>query len=241
MAPIEFEKKIKEFLEERNIKPSEDSWNKIYLSLELKPRRSKSGVFRYSIAAAVAGVLLVTIWAIRKTGDTAIEAMPVVEEAPMNDPITDPETNKGVIPTLLVNASSDEKEVLDPPVQEHENTVIEYKDLALEANKPQESMVIVGNSTGSFVETNVSEEVTRLKLEKENKDAVIETEVNSLLRNAQKELLAEKQFREENNIEASSLLAGVEDELNESFRDQVFEKLKQGFVKVRTAVADRNN
>jgi len=38
-----------------------------------------------------------------------------------------------------------------------------------------------------------------------------------------------------------ALLTEVEGELDQSFRDQIFEKLKSGFLKVRTAVADRNN
>ena len=35
-------------------------------------------------------------------------------------------------------------------------------------------------------------------------------------------------------------LTEVEDELDQSFRDQIFDSLKEGFLKVRTAVADRN-
>jgi len=35
-------------------------------------------------------------------------------------------------------------------------------------------------------------------------------------------------------------LAEVEDELDESFRDQIFDALKTGYLKLRTAVADRN-
>ena len=31
-----------------------------------------------------------------------------------------------------------------------------------------------------------------------------------------------------------------EDELDESFRDQIFDALKSGYLKLRTAVADRN-
>jgi hypothetical protein len=37
------------------------------------------------------------------------------------------------------------------------------------------------------------------------------------------------------------LLSDVEDELNRSLRDQLFEKLKEGYQKVRTAVVYRND
>ncbi|NNK21468.1 MAG: hypothetical protein HKP07_09175, partial [Flavobacteriaceae bacterium] len=41
-------------------------------------------------------------------------------------------------------------------------------------------------------------------------------------------------------VDALALLADVEEEVNRSFRDQLFEKLKDGYLKVRTAIAYRN-
>jgi hypothetical protein len=42
-------------------------------------------------------------------------------------------------------------------------------------------------------------------------------------------------------IDASALLMDVELELEQSFRDKVFEMLGEGFIKIRTAVSERNN
>ncbi|UWX54196.1 hypothetical protein NYZ99_14555 [Maribacter litopenaei] len=70
---------------------------------------------------------------------------------------------------------------------------------------------------------------------------VSDAEVDSLLLNAQKEILREKLFNMDKSVNAMALLSEVEEELDQSFRDQIFETLKTGFLKVRTAVADRNN
>ncbi|CAN0604335.1 unnamed protein product, partial [Ectocarpus sp. 12 AP-2014] len=70
---------------------------------------------------------------------------------------------------------------------------------------------------------------------------VTDAEVDSLLTRAQDEILRDKIFNKDKSVDAMALLTEVEDELDKSFRDQIFDSLKAGFIKVRTAVADRNN
>ena len=72
------------------------------------------------------------------------------------------------------------------------------------------------------------------------KQEVTDAEVDSLLRAAQRQILTDKLFADSGSVDAMSLLAEVEDELDESFRDQIFDALKSGYLKLRTAVADRN-
>lgn len=47
------------------------------------------------------------------------------------------------------------------------------------------------------------------------------------LRAAQRQILTDKLFSESGAMDAMSLLGEVEDELDESFRDQIFDALKQ--------------
>jgi hypothetical protein len=70
---------------------------------------------------------------------------------------------------------------------------------------------------------------------------VTDAEVDSLLKRAQQEILQEKIFKTDKTVDALALLTEVEGELDQSFRDQIFNSLKASFIKVRTAVADRNN
>ena len=76
-------------------------------------------------------------------------------------------------------------------------------------------------------------------LESKNTE-VTDTEIDSLLRQAQREILEDKIFGKDNTVDAIALLADVEKELDKSFRDEIFDALKDGFIKVRTAVADRD-
>ena len=75
----------------------------------------------------------------------------------------------------------------------------------------------------------------------EQYSTVTDAEVDSLLKRAQQEILREKIFKTDKSVDALALLTEVEGELNQSFRDQIFNSLKASFIKVRTAVAARNN
>jgi hypothetical protein len=86
----------------------------------------------------------------------------------------------------------------------------------------------------------ISEVIAQVQ-ELERNNGVSEAEIDSLLYAAQKTIITEKLFTENNKVNAMALLSEVEEELDQSFRDHIFESLKVGFLKVRTAVADRNN
>ena len=75
----------------------------------------------------------------------------------------------------------------------------------------------------------------------EQYSAITDAEVDSLLKRAQDEILRDKLFNTDKSVDALALLTEVEGELDQSFRDQIFNSLKASFIKVRTAVADRNN
>jgi hypothetical protein len=76
----------------------------------------------------------------------------------------------------------------------------------------------------------------------ENAGTQVEDEViDSLLREAQVQLMKDRIGTSSEKVDAMALLSDVEDDLNRSFRDQLFEKLKEGYLKVRTAVAYRND
>ena len=83
--------------------------------------------------------------------------------------------------------------------------------------------------------------VAQVELLENNNISISNTEIDSLLRKAQDEILTDKIFNQEGKVDALALLNEVEGELDISFREQIFESLKTGFLKVRTAVADRNN
>ncbi len=90
------------------------------------------------------------------------------------------------------------------------------------------------------VDTKIAEVMNRVTILEQTQGAVSDATVDSLLRTAQKELLEEQISGASQTVDALALLSDVEDELNRSLRDQLFEKLKDGYVKVRSAIAYRN-
>ena len=244
MAPVEFEKHIKEKMEERRIKPSSNAWDKISTQIEGRRIKRKPFYYRYAVAALIVGVLLTSIWVYRQSDIQEPLSQPVV-----NTPvISPPQLEDEVLPdtsTDIEGLAIDEEQ---SPPDDIEMTQPEAVVETVVADKSQD--VNIGSvavaetklelNTDPLLDDKVNEVLNQVMTMEEDKIAVTDAEVDSLLRNAQRELIMNNQFTDQYGVNASDLLAGVEEELDQSFRDQVFEKLKHGFVKVRTAVADRN-
>ena len=244
MAPIEFEKQIKERMEEREIKPSANAWDNIKTKIDIPPKQRKSGFIRYAVAASIAGILFTVFWIVNRSEDQSLDNLPIVDsqveqkEEGLEKERTKPDQE--TFSTAITETSISGEEEVFAEQQEVQITT-EDQELALEtqpANSEGESLDL---QTELHIDQKIAEVVAQVKLLEDNKESVTDAEVESLLRNAQEELMAERADQNVNGVDATALLAGVEDEINESFRDQVFERLKNGFVKVRTAVADRNN
>ena len=65
-------------------------------------------------------------------------------------------------------------------------------------------------------------------------------DVEALLNNARREIETQRIINNP-KVDATALLEDVEWELEESFRDKVFDALGEGYNKVRTAVSERND
>ena len=73
-------------------------------------------------------------------------------------------------------------------------------------------------------------------------DVVTEDEIDALLNEAEKAIFKEKiKSANTQTVDADALLQDVEADLQQSFRDRVFEALKTSYETVKTAVAERNN
>ena len=71
---------------------------------------------------------------------------------------------------------------------------------------------------------------------------VTEQEIDSLLKQAERDILTNKLQRSNTRtVDANALLQDVEADLEQSFRSRVFETLLNNYETVKTAVAERNN
>ncbi len=245
MGRNKFEKQLKEQLQNREIKPSESAWDRISRQLEVSKTPKSIRLQWYGIAAGFIAILFVSVIYFTR-GEPSI--VPETE-------ITD--VKKDAIPLNTLPEVSPEKmlpwdnETMDAEVQEEKsipsiskkNTNKALKD-ALASSKAKEiemkNVAIPFNTSEVLIDTKIAEIVAQVEMLEKKNSTVTDAEIDSLLRGAQRQILEDKIFRGDKSVDAMALLADVEDELDRSFRDQIFDALKDGFLKVRTAVADRN-
>ena len=97
-------------------------------------------------------------------------------------------------------------------------------------------------STSDFEQAKLNDVVAEINRLNAENHGVSETEIDSLLKQAEREIFTNRIYNENTKtVDASALLQDVEADLEQSFRSRVFEALKSGYVTVKTAVAERNN
>ena len=241
MAPIKFEKKIKELFEAREIKPSEDAWERVVSELGSAPAKRSLRPWHYWIAASIVFIVFVTGWSVQKSDQPAIEENPIVEQQ-----ITpEPQNSQSVVP---INQEQEDVKAIheDTPraeVQVHDLVSSPEQTYRLAENIEDHSAIEAQWEEGGqdLLDEKTSEVVAQVDQMEAINTEVTEAELDSILKAAQESLLTSREFQEETQASGTSLLAEVEGEMDASFREQVFDKLKKGFIKVKTAVADRNN
>ncbi|MBT8185995.1 MAG: hypothetical protein KJN76_14220 [Eudoraea sp.] len=241
-----FEKRAKALLKKRAIAPKTGSWDKISAALGEEVSTSNNNNFWYGIAAGFIGLLLISVIYFKPTTNVVEDYKIVVSP------------DKGIDAGQEVTDERQELPMSPAPIKEEEVvTAIKREEIKQEIlSKPENSAgkvaaiptvekelnkKVTPTYSEEIIDTKLEEVLARVNLLEGDKDVLTDAEVDSLLRQAQQELLADRFLRVDNSVDATALLSEVEDELDQSFRDQIFEKLKSGFNKVRTAVADRNN
>ncbi|MEQ5792658.1 hypothetical protein J4E06_16450 [Muricauda sp. NFXS6] len=236
------EKHIKERLEDRTIAPSKGAWDKIASQVKEPAPRKRNTWFPYAIAASVVGIALVSVFFFTK-GDAEVEQIQVVDTETKTETQTQFEDRK--VKELVKDEQTEVTKTKSEPVAPEKteefasktpvsNTAIAEE----EVKEPLRDEIKINSDR--LIAQKVEEVVAQVELMETAQQDVSDAEVDSLLRAAQRQILTDKLFTEGGSVDAMSLLAEVEDELDESFRDQIFDALKSGYLKLRTAVADRN-
>ena len=253
MAPDKFEKHIREKINEREIAPSEEAWNRIAGLIPLEERKRSRPLLRYSIAASFAGLLIISLYFFQSRDEAVTPPVQVVETEQQLE--EEPQQRK---PLPVETQEEEERIASQLPTEQEEAKVSEFvpqtgRSLAVVApekapaeqdnvlSQQETAMAVVEKQEELLIQSKITEVVAEVRLLETNSEALTEAEVDSLLRKAQSEILRDRIFTSNNTVDALALLNEVEEELDQSFRDQLFERLKAGFMKVRTAVADRNN
>ncbi len=259
MAPLKFEENIKETLSERSITPSEDSWNRLASKLDEGKNKKRTPIW-WAIAAGFVG--LVIIGSLLFKGEGNEKQQEFVEIDTQNE-FVQPETELESPKTEIATQQPETKVIVERENLEKQQKPLEKKPeivIARVKNTPtviQESQEIIipksevsisevattdiTNDKSAF-ETKVDQVVSDiLDLQAQNSE-VSEAEVVALLDAAQDDLKNKPLINPlTQKVDAMALLDQVEFDLEQSFRDKVFDALGDGYSKIRTAMADRNN
>lgn len=252
MAPIKFEEHIKEKFDGREIQPSADSWDRLNARLE-NTKRSSGKKWWYSSVAAVAVIVVASLFFLNQ--QRPVENL-IVEE-PVEEPIKTPENSTDFNEPVQVASeevkekeavhkneriTSEKPEIISPveTVQkEEQNTGI------AEVNREErENLEPIFIDPPKQVEveqkyaSQIEELLARVEKQETSDGEISEAEVDVLLAEAAREISRNENYKGE--VNADALLADVEFEIDQSFRQEVFEVLKEGFLKARTAIATRN-
>ena len=246
MAPIKFEENMRERLEQREIKPSAGAWERIEQDLDTSAKRkSKKNYGWLLLAASFIGLLILSgkfFFGVDQNQNPQVVEVPVEEIKIETDLPVEQKQNKLIDKELV---REEVVRVQEKPAENESNPKGEL------SAKQKEALVITETSpekealeapVQQKIDAEVDAIIAKVQEQQNAGAAYSDAEIDKLLRDAQRDIISEKVFdKERNAVSAEALLYEVEEELDPSFRDRVFEALKEGFLKAREAVASRNN
>ena len=260
MAPIKFEDNIREKLQNREIQPSRDAWNKLDTALGKPPKRKSSPRTWLAITASFLILFFVgrSIFQGNQVQmEVAEESVEIVDPQEVDDqqPLID-QLTENVVEEKQLEIASEEKpgeeqtplkvqtKAMPIPVQAQEE--MKTVDAIAKIEEPEDKItpgqeVETDLTNDLFVTDKVDEVVAQVQALQRENSTVSPEEVEALLDAAQREISNRKLLAEGAKVDPMALLNDVESEMERSFRDKVFDALGDGFDKVRTAVAERNN
>lgn len=243
-----------EKLKDREIAPKAASWEKLNSRLENDTKRSGSHKWILGIAASLVAGILILGQVYRTNG---VQETPSVVETPVeiqkeNNISRDQQDSQLAIEEIQ-NPDAEE-EIQNPVAQEDlqhkkpiKNTPAPQKvfiaQTVNEAETNQETVVaeITQEEKKEIMPAGLEDAIAAVSSNLAKNDDLAEAEVDSLLMLAASQISRERtSYLAGENIDAESLLWDVEMEMDQSFREKVFEVMKEGYLKARTAVANRN-
>lgn len=256
MAPIKFEEQLKEKLEKRTIQPSPEAWNALANRLDQHDKTKTTRSFWWlGIAASIVGVILITTFVF--DGSESNTVSPTVVDVETKEDLNS-NTSKDIIvsqkeavaetttETPILKEEQTVPKVEKPSVKKSPKAPIILKEAVAsndlkqdeEIQNKQEAVV----NTSDFEKEKLNAVVAEINRLNAENHGVSEAEIDSLLKQAEREILSNK-LKNQNTrtVDANALLLDVEADLEQSFRTRVFEALLNNYETVKTAVAERNN
>ena len=221
MAPNKIDQQFKHQLETRQLQPSNQAWEKLSAQLESHQKNKKREFLQWlSVAALLIVALSVGGAFMFKKLQPA--DMPVIVDRPNHnvEPSKEIITNTPVENIDAVSATTFNEKNTTEHLSSEEKQPVTTKDETIQIAENKETSI---EFLQSFEDQKVDEVMASITEIQNKNNEVTEQEIELLLKEAQRDILMNKIYNEQTKkVNASALLAQVEGELNQSFRDKVF-------------------
>ena len=208
MEPIKFEDNIREKLQEREVKPSKDAWNKLAKQLDSKSQKGINKSIWFAVAASFIGVIVVVSFLFedevipsQNIPELVEETKVIIDEIPIENGsrvvIANEEPSNKVIQKIepkkikKKNKNSKRESITTNNIKKDtlKRTVLIKEDIAIAVVDKTELSIPVENSfEDNFINMKVDEVVAQVQFLKENDNSVSVDEINALLIKAQRDI-----------------------------------------------------
>ena len=242
------EKHIKNKLDQRKLGPSPQAWERIEAELGEEKQLKPTKYYWIGTAAAILLLLMLSVFLFTEE-QVAGEIDP---KAIVKGNVEGQKEQEAKLPESTVEVVGTE----DSEQPKEESKKAEDKGLFIDAPSKDETAVVAVEAVSNpdqelsdsvalvadqLIADKLDEVLAMVNLMETDSILVTDAEIDSLLLMAEREILKERIFQDPSKVDALALLDEVEVELYDESRYPLFIRLKESFIKLRTAVADRNN
>ena len=229
MEPNKLENQIQKKLNDREIQPSAQAWDRLDAMLSVTEEKKPKRKFPwFSVAASFTGLFILTVFLLSQYKDqkTIINNGETIVNTDESN-----EDSSNVNPEVII-----EKKSIEKPMPQNVVTIAESKNQKIKAKsksqKVQNSIKIVEQP-----QEIIAEVATEKTIEKKN----LEINPESLLVAIEKENIENKTNpKSKIKINPSALLSQVDGEIELSFRQKVIKTINKNYSSTKVALATRN-
>lgn len=248
---MKWEDNIKETLEERAIKPSATSWDTLAGKLDAADRKKSTNRYWWMGIAASVVAILFTVTVFFNGNSTQIQNPVIVDT---QEQVDDQLIPMEKLPVEIQVAEAQQDAAVHEPVKKNTTNkeLLKTQGDITPSIKQNSSVAKIAKEIIEPLDTNLQKEtiedrkateiVAQIQDLKSKGQTVTDADIEALLFQAQKEIRYQTMTEEGTLVvDANALLQDVESDLQQSFRNKIFEALKNSYETVKTAVAERNN
>lgn len=229
MEPNKLEQDFRNKLEQRTIEPSPMAWDRLdaMLSVTEEKRKPKRRTWMYAAASFLGFMLVGAILLKQEKENTGNSIDTTVVDTRL------PAENK-----------EDLKETSMPAIDEHVAVPKQSEAVAVQQNSTKK-LSKAAQKQGVRKNINIKNDIAPVRQVNTAEEAVAIQEVHDTPANETEQLLAASMDNTDEKpssvkVNAKSLLSSVEGELDDSFRQDVLQKIVKNYNTVKTSVANRN-